>query len=67
MKNKTIVIQALAIALAIIAIVCELAGFMTDRHFAETPKQFLVAVLLCWLVFSLFSKQQDDDDWAGQY
>lgn len=67
MKDKWIVVQALVTALAIIAIVWELTGFMTGHQSAESPKQFLSAVFLCWLVFTLFRKPQDDDDWAGQF
>jgi hypothetical protein len=65
--NKRIIVQALVAALATIAVVWELMGFITGHRSAESPKQFLSTVFLCWLVFTLFRNQQDDDDWAGQY
>lgn len=63
MKNKTIVRQALMIALVMIAIIWEL----TEHRLAEMPKQVLGAAVLCWLVYTLFRTPQDGDDWVGQY
>ncbi len=67
MKNKTVVIQALMIALVMIAIIWELTGYLTEHRLAAMPKQVLGAAVLCWLVYTLFRTPQDGDDWAGQY
>jgi uncharacterized membrane protein YfcA len=64
MRNKEVMLQVLFATLAIIAIIWELTGFVAGHQAAETPKQLLSALFLCWVVFFLFRKPLDDDDWA---
>ncbi|WP_345211076.1 hypothetical protein [Mucilaginibacter gynuensis] len=64
MRNKELMLRVLFATLAIVAIIWELTAFIIGHQAAETPKQLLSAIFLCWVVFCLFRKPQDDDDWA---
>ncbi|MEO7215567.1 hypothetical protein [Mucilaginibacter sp.] len=69
MKNKGFLITAFVIALLLVSICWELCLFIMspDHRLAELPKQLMLGAALLWIVTVLFSQNQDDDDWAGQY
>jgi hypothetical protein len=51
-------LPVLFLTLVMIAVIWELAGFITGYQAAESPKQLLSVLFLCWVVLFCFASRR---------